>query len=647
MKSKLLTLLAALAVLAGALAGSAARAADEEPQGIKVLRPAAIGDTRIRFVHASPDTGAVDVYVGNDPNARRILANVPFGTVSDYLGIDPATEGRLRVVPTGQPLSAAIINEDRTFADGEDYTVAACVSGGSVAFCEAADQTSAPPAGQARLRLFHFAPDAPAPLDLRNTAAPDPLIIDDAERNVEPTPQNIAAGSYNLAVTNADGSETLATLSDVQLQAGKLYDLFAIGSGATFRLISSVTEPQAQVRFAHAVVGAPEVDVYVDGTAVLEDVPFFAVSDYLAIAPGSRQVGINLAGSSTPLIGPEPVTVAAGRSYTIAARGTASSPFSLDITWTLDDRTAPPAGRAKVRLFHLSPDTSPLLPRANNTALLLTPVSYPSASPYVEVPAGTYTFRAVTNTGAVAFSLPFLELEEGRIYDVFAVDQVARIRGEVRITDTAARVRFVHASPTASDVDVYVDDDRVLAGVQFQAIGDYLTVQPGLRRIRVVPAGANPDAVAAIDTTPTFEAGTFYTVAARNQASTIVASVFTDSAGVAADGRARVRVYHLSNTVQTLTPAGVDVLIAGGATLVDNLTLGNSSSLEVDAGTYDLVVATANGTPVAPLNDVVADARASYDLFAIDTEAEPTVITQRSFGQNIPIYDVILPLLYR
>lgn len=163
MKSKLLTLLVALAVLAGALAGSAARAADEEPQGIKVLRPAAIGDTRIRFVHASPDTGAVDVYVGNDPNARRILANVPFGTVSDYLGIDPATEGRLRVVPTGQPLSAAIINEDRTFADGEDYTVAACVSGGSVAFCEAADQTSAPPAGQARLRLFHFAPDARRP----------------------------------------------------------------------------------------------------------------------------------------------------------------------------------------------------------------------------------------------------------------------------------------------------------------------------------------------------------------------------------------------------------------------------------------------------------------------------------------------------
>ncbi len=35
---------------------------------------------------------------------------------------------------------------------------------------------------------------------------------------------------------------------------------------------------------------APNVDVYVDGSAVLEDVPFGAVSDYLEVPAGARTV---------------------------------------------------------------------------------------------------------------------------------------------------------------------------------------------------------------------------------------------------------------------------------------------------------------------------------------------------------------------
>jgi hypothetical protein len=179
-------------------------------------------------------------------------------------------------------------------------------------------------------------------------------------------------------------------------------------------------------------------------------------------------------------------------------------------------------------------------------------------------------------------------------------------------------------------------------------VSDYLTVQPGLRRIRVAPAGVDPNAVSAIDTTLAFESGNYYTVAARNQAASILASVFDDDTGVAADGRAKVRVYHLSSTVAAVTPAGVDVRIAGGATLINDLTLGNVTTLEVTAGSYNLEVTSSTGaTVLATLNNVQADGRRTYDLFAVDTASQPAVVTVSSLGQNIPIYNSSLPTVFR
>jgi hypothetical protein len=650
MKSRLTLLLALLALIAGVVTStSPSRAAEEEPAGPKVLRPAAAGDARVRVVHASADAPAVDVYVDDS----RVLSNVPFGAVSDYLDVPPG-ERRIRVVPAGGAPVDAVINVLTTLVGNQSYTVAACrpLAGNAIATpCVTEDSLAAPDPGEARVRLFHYAaPPTPSPVDVRVGDGSGAEVINDAAYLAAPVVAEVAAGSYDLAVTTEDGSTVATTLKGVQLQAGKIYDLFAVGvlGQSSFRVLSTITEPGAQVRVVHAVSGAPAVDVYVDGALALSNVPFFALSDYLTVPAGARSVSVTVTGTTTPIIGPANLSFEAGRSYTVAARGTASNPLSIGVEIYLDDRSTPAAGRARVRVLHLSPDAPAVTPFANGMPLLFSSISYPNASPYIDVPAGTYNVEARVTSGAAAITLPFLTLEEGRIYDIFAVDQVARIRGEVRITETSAKVRVVHASPTAGDVDIYVDAARVAAGVPFQAISDYLTVQPGLRRVRVVPAGANPDAVAAIDATLSFEAGKFYTVAARNDAAAITASVFVDSTGVAADGRAKVRVYHLSSAVNAVTPTGVDVRVAGGATLINDLTLGNSATIEVPAGSYNLEVTNASGALVlATLSNTVAEGRISYDLFAIDTTGQPTVISTSSLGRNIPIYTVYAPVVSR
>jgi hypothetical protein len=116
----------------------------------------------------------------------------------------------------------------------------------------------------------------------------------------------VTAGDYTLQVRgdteNNDGD--VAAEFDVSLSGGEVYTAFAAGyltpdddpADTPFDLLvtqdtgnsSTETESQpARVRVAHMSPHAPNVDVYVDGSVALEDVPFGAVSDYLDVPPGA------------------------------------------------------------------------------------------------------------------------------------------------------------------------------------------------------------------------------------------------------------------------------------------------------------------------------------------------------------------------
>lgn len=642
MKSRFIPVIAALAILAGALTSPPARAADDDPPGPKVLRPQAAGDARVRIVHASNDTGPVDIWIGD----TRALAGVPFGAVSDYLDVTPGTP-RIRVFEAGAlPSTPALIDQTPALAGGTSYTIAACRPRATIATpCVTEDSLAPPVSGAARVRLFHYAPaPIPSPVDLISGTT---TLVNDLAYLADPDDAEIPGGTYDLKLTNSGGTTTTATLTDTQILPGKVYDLFAIGAGASFRVVSSVTTPSARIRVAHALAGGPAVDILVDGTKVASGVPFFAASGYLDVTAGSHQISITRAGETTPILGPTPVSVEAGRAYTVVAHGATGIVSSLGIKAFLDDTTAPGAGSARVRLIHLSPDAPPVSLRVNGIVLPGVPaLSFRDASPYVELPAGAPSIQAIVasgpSAGAVAAALPLLTLEAGRIYDVFVIDQVARVRAEVRVTDTAARVRMAHASGVAGPADVYVDATKVLSGTVLGSVSDYLSVAPGLRRVRIVPAGGNPDTAAAIDVTPTFEGGRAYTVAARDQGATPAAAVVEDSQGTSVAGKAKVRVYHLSSKT-----AAVDVRVAGGSTLINDLAPGQAGAvLEIDPGTYTLEITSADGAQVlATLANVRLDGRANYDLLALDAP-DLKVVSVQSLPLDVPAYRAILPTIF-
>lgn len=192
---------------------------------------------------------------------------------------------------------------------------------------------------------------------------------------------------------------------------------------AAFSLVAITATPiaaqdQAFVRVVHASPDAPNVDVWVDGSIVLTDVPFAAVSDYLSLPAGDHAIAVTATGATDPVIEAD-VTLSAGTSYTVAAIGPLAE---ISATVLTDDR-APTSGQAKLRVFHASPSAPASVDVAvTGGPILVEGLAYPEASEYLAVDPGAYALeiRAAGDTDA-ALSLE-ASLAAGENYTAIALD---------------------------------------------------------------------------------------------------------------------------------------------------------------------------------------------------------------------------------
>jgi hypothetical protein len=195
------------------------------------------GTAKVRVVHASPDAPAVDVYV----NGNKTLTNVPFFTASDYLDL-PAGTYRVQVTPTGSPASAAVIDASATIEAGKAYTIAATGLVAAIKATIVVDDLSAPASGKAKVRVYHFSPDAPAvDVKLKGGATLIPgLAFPKASDYLE-----VAAGSYDLQVTPAGADAVVIDLAGTALEANKIYSVFATNVVASIKPELAVSAPVA------------------------------------------------------------------------------------------------------------------------------------------------------------------------------------------------------------------------------------------------------------------------------------------------------------------------------------------------------------------------------------------------------------------
>lgn len=217
---------------------------------------AADGDAMVRVLHGSPDAPAVDVYV-NDAKVGAPLAGLEFGDLSAYVAL-PAGTYDLKVCAASDATICPIVANGVALAAGTHSTIAATNVLASIE-AQVITDAPAPVVDKTQVRVVHFSADTPAV---------DVLTQDGAAKVVENLAYPNATGyltldpgSYDLKVcANADNSVCPLDPGALNLEAGRSYSVFAIGSLTGSTLTAAVGVDA---------IAAPATDTVTPGTSWL------------------------------------------------------------------------------------------------------------------------------------------------------------------------------------------------------------------------------------------------------------------------------------------------------------------------------------------------------------------------------------------
>ncbi|MFZ1376329.1 MAG: DUF4397 domain-containing protein, partial [Geothrix sp.] len=266
-------------------------------------------------------------------------------------------------------------------------------------------------------------------------------------------------------------------------------------------------------------VTAPSADL-ATAMPTLTNVPFKGFSGALEIPAATYQVRVTATGSKTPVYDSGSVPLAAGANLVLAAveRIEGASPITL-LGLTREAATPKleiPDSRALVRVKHSSPD-APAVDILVNGQIALTNVPFPVASSYLPLAGGATNLKvnvAGTSTTVINADVNLVAL---KAYSVFAVDLVSRIQPLVVEDDLMApsagkaKLRAIHLSPDAPNVDIWVNGVKQLTNVPFKVTSPYLEVPAGVTDVKVAVTGTM---TIVLQATPNLAAGSIYTAAA-------------------------------------------------------------------------------------------------------------------------------------
>jgi len=176
-------------------------------------------------------------------------------------------------------------------------------------------------------------------------------------------------------------------------------------------------QPESRVLVTHASPDAPGVDLLVDDNVAGTNLEFPGNTGYLTVDAGTRNIKVNVTGTSTTVIEAD-LDLQDGVNYSVFAVDAVANIAPLVL---VDDLTAPAAGNAHVRFVHLSPDAPAVDITLADGTIVFGNQSFKGSTNFTPLAAGSYDLQVrVAGTATVALDLPGITLEAGKIYTVFA-----------------------------------------------------------------------------------------------------------------------------------------------------------------------------------------------------------------------------------
>ncbi len=637
------------------------------------------GQAEIQIIHnaADPAADTVDIYV----NGALTLDDFAFRTATPFLTVPSGTSLDIGVAAgNSTSVNDTLKNFSVTLMMGQRYVAiangvldplsfAANPDAQSTAFTLFIQDNIRSVGDSVNLVDFiavHGASDAPT-VDViaRNVAT----LVDDATYGAITPYISVPPASYTLDVTPAAGSPIVASftadlsglgggsaivfasgfLDPSSNQNGAAFGLFAALASGTVVEFPAVSTARLQVIHNAADPAATLVDVYVNGSILLDDFAFRTATPFVDV-PAGVLLNIGVApGTSTSAadtLKNFEVTLANGGTYLAVANGVlnpasfavnpdgASTAFTLFLQDQMKE-SATNGTEVDFRAVHGSSDAPTVDVIARNVATLVDDASYSAITPYISVPAASYTLDVTPAAGspivasftadlstlgggsAVVFASGFLDPTTNQNGPAFGLYAALANGTVVAFPPTSvARLQVIHnaADPAASAVDVYVNGSILLDDFAFRTATPYIDVPAGvLLNVGVAPGSST----SAADTLKNFEV----TLANGGEYIAVANGVLNPASfSVNPDGTSTAFTLFLQDQMREAATTGTDVdfrvihgasdaptvdVLVGASILVDNASYSNITPyLSVPAADYtlDITPGNDNSTIVASFN---------------------------------------------
>lgn len=482
---------------------------------------------------------------------------------------------------------------------------------------------------KAKIRVIHTSYDVSA-VDVR---LDDVVTMAALNYGLATSYTTVNSGQRDFALTPA-GSDIPMITASFMFQKNFEYTVFALDQMSFIDAVSvvdlrSANATQAKVRFVHALPDAPPVDIKIGtgtSTAVFGNVSFKDVTDYTLLPAGNTSFVITDAGTTNELVVYNNYSLTAGGVYTIVVFGTiddgdAAPMVARIFNDKLNGNTYADLVKAQsnLRVIHTSYDAPNVDVYVDGTSAA-TNLAYGLSSGYVLQFAGTRNVD-ITQTGSpTPLTQVDVTMGPNSYYTVFAVDALSMIdaiygKDERTPVSTAAKIRFVNASPDAPAVDIRLNTGAgtaLFANASFKDITSYVQRTGGSFSFVVTAAGDTNEIIAYQPVTlsdnnaysvvayGTLDAGDAYPFGIRIYTDNTTGTDYVDL--VPAPTTAHVRFIHTSYDAPD-----VDVWIDGSVEF-SGLLYGNSSGYTtIEKGTRNIQV-----TPTGLTVPVVIDANLYY-----------------------------------
>ena len=177
------------------------------------------GQAAVRIVHAVPGGPAVNVFV----DGNQVFTNIAYKQVTSRATLSAGSHS-VRIVPVNS--QQALIDTTVTLQADTYNTIAAVGQPNSVQALTMTDSSTLPLPNQARVRLVHASPNAPA-VDVAVKGGPTLF------SNVSfPTATDyivVGAQPYTVDILSAGTSNIVLTVPNVSLNGSTVYSIYAVG----------------------------------------------------------------------------------------------------------------------------------------------------------------------------------------------------------------------------------------------------------------------------------------------------------------------------------------------------------------------------------------------------------------------------------